>query len=378
MESIRYALLAILLITFSALGAQNLPVEMMGGHEAGGGTSITKTSASEPLLLDLAIFNNDFIDTYNIDSTLPLKNGSFSLKLRLEIADIKSSATYDFLAATLFKWKDVAPSLVSSVLDTIGAMNFIPVDGYLNLDTKESLGVNLSNLKKAFPSAVLHRAATYTYSDGALLSLPVWNSLGDYSRASLLVHEALRRSQILAKDSISTSQIVKLTGALILGHPDSLKLNAYLPKSMALSLKEMKTALTTINQVRLIADELDGKFNVKNFNSLKLQDQINFLLALKSELFQFEVELMLADSEKAKKVRNIGKVVTGVIDQLLIQSMEKFLVDIEGKSLRAGNPAINTLLYFMSDDFKEETIRGQNAIFENSKKNQSGVGILSL
>ena len=143
-----------------------------------------------------------------------------STTLCFEILDIESLLIYKFLENHLSRWQRTSPHFIKWILSQVKKTEFIPIDTYLTQDLSQSLGIDVRKMLSVFPVATIHRAVTYTFRDGAFLSLPVWNQMGDMSKAGLLIHEALRRVQIVGKNQLSTDEIVNLTAMLMLGNPD--------------------------------------------------------------------------------------------------------------------------------------------------------------
>ena len=344
---------------------------LSGGHESGGGTGILKGSSDGTIyLLDLINFDSNFTDTIQIKSELKLKRGK-SATLGFEILDIESLLIYKFLENHLSRWQRTSPHFIKWILSQVKKTEFIPIDTYLTQDLSQSLGIDVRKMLSVFPVATIHRAVTYTFRDGAFLSLPVWNQMGDMSKAGLLIHEALRRVQIVGKNQLSTDEIVNLTAMLMLGNPDDYNsiseienypkaLNELVSSNVDLISffngvldiynrieTDNKEVIATVDQVR---DYYKRNIPFQNGNleqrvEIKiLQDLDYFLNDLKLLAHIFDLEI---DSDA---VNNLNEKLDRVIGNSLNESMANQTINLNSWT-RGGNPFLNT--FFHVDDSGE-------------------------
>lgn len=132
--------------------------------------------------------------------------------------DIKATQEYQLALSRLELWSHHSPVMMNLIKETMSRTTW--------LYTPYRLGLHSSAEKLIVPSTRPVEQAIIYYSQlGAVISLPVWDSLGVQSRAAGFIHETLRQIQLRYGDartkspSFSDDYLIELTAAVILSEP---------------------------------------------------------------------------------------------------------------------------------------------------------------
>ncbi|NUM88667.1 MAG: hypothetical protein HUU37_05645, partial [Bdellovibrionales bacterium] len=190
-----------------------------GANSSGGGNIFVKQPGSSPVLLDLVVWQPDFVDDFTGSSGRSLRLVTFRSFENTEIARVRltDQPAYWLLQEKLNLWKSASPIVISAIEDALSSMEFYALRSGL----KHQRGFSVPPvLRERYPQGVLVTAAAYgTNINGAVISAPVWDSLGVFSQAGLIVHEALRDIQLGAVDEMPDEILQETAARIILDVP---------------------------------------------------------------------------------------------------------------------------------------------------------------
>ncbi|WP_412471790.1 hypothetical protein [Halobacteriovorax sp. RT-1-4] len=178
-----------------------------GGFESSGGGTIVKTGVGAPILLDFAVYDQNFVDEFNYSqgSSVVLKKHASVLGYEKFTFDrIKEMEIYPLLKERIEKWQESSPLITHGIKSALKGADwrFTP-----------------HRVRSFYEGEIFQGAVFYSGDKGAWISTPVWNSVGDFSKIGLLIHEALRHMSISYGDKLSEEVIHDITYRITLTEP---------------------------------------------------------------------------------------------------------------------------------------------------------------
>lgn len=205
-------------VLFFSIGLQTAHA----AKDRGGGSVVF--IEKKPVLLDLFIASQKSLKKFSDKHKYKIHNENgeldqFELKLIDNSQSVKSmlvqhQPAFSLVQKKLNRWKKSSPLLVDAIFKVIPSLEWFVTNQRLKDIETIVNPKNLMNLK-------LTTAAAYiTKFRGTVISVPIWNALGELSQAGLIIHEALRHiqlSQIFYSATILTDEDVRvITSTLLL------------------------------------------------------------------------------------------------------------------------------------------------------------------
>ncbi|EPZ49582.1 hypothetical protein M902_0746 [Bacteriovorax sp. BAL6_X] len=178
-----------------------------GGFESSGGGTIVKTGVGAPILLDFAIYDQEFVDEfhYSKGSSVKLKNYASILGYeRFSFDRFEEMEVYPLLKERIEIWQESSPVITHAIKAALKGADwrFTP-----------------HRVRSFYEGELFEGAVFYSGGKGAWISAPVWNRVGDFTKVGLLIHEALRHMSISYGDKLSEDTIHDLTYRIVLTNP---------------------------------------------------------------------------------------------------------------------------------------------------------------
>lgn len=190
-----------------------------GGDTSGGGTLIVRKPGDKPVLLDLALRDPGFSDTYEFKKSIGMPDTEFLKVVGFDRADFRGDPAFVLATKRLNAWRHESPIVVGLIRNALAQMPLLYTSHRLKVLPEFDLPAEKA---KTWPDAGLVSAAIYDGIFGSRISRAVWDDLGDMSKAGLLIHEALRHIQLASPGDarkLTNIAIQEITGRIMLSNP---------------------------------------------------------------------------------------------------------------------------------------------------------------
>ncbi|MGE0615739.1 MAG: hypothetical protein AB7P04_08855 [Bacteriovoracia bacterium] len=208
-----------------------------GGWSSGGGNVLLQP---HPVLMDFALYDPDFQEP----AGAPLASSLMAKRLGYDrIPNVAELPEYKRASERLELWRKHSPVLMGMIADALKGMDWLYTPYAVEvLPGTRSASAPLSavlaaapsvsqawpwfdrevftELQQRWPEAQVANTAIYDTRVGARFALPIWNQLGERSRAGLLVHEALRHVQLAYESWLPDFNLYVITAVIMLVDPD--------------------------------------------------------------------------------------------------------------------------------------------------------------
>ncbi|MGI4991999.1 hypothetical protein ACRXCV_05190 [Halobacteriovorax sp. GFR7] len=237
-----------------------------GGFESSGGGTIVKTGVGAPILLDFAIYNQEFVDEfhYSKGSSVELKNYASILGYeKFSFNRFEEMEIYPLLKERIDIWQESSPVITHAIKAALKGADwrFTP-----------------HRVRSFYEGELFEGAVFYSGVKGAWISAPVWNRVGDFTKVGLLIHEALRHMSISYGNKLSEDMIHDLTYRIVLTNPvvgETLDSRSYYHRDSitALHFRSKDELFESMAKLRALA--LDKRFHNKPELLSLIQESIN-------------------------------------------------------------------------------------------------------
>lgn len=158
-----------------------------GTDISGGGGVVRLTPEMSPVLIDLIQYDLGFSDDHTRQSYRHLRIQSGG------VVRTQDQPAFELVQNRLRLWQASSPVLYHAIDSGLKYARFKALDVQSN-----EIRVQASfptEVKTRFPNILISPAAFYTRTEEIWIRPSIWNQMGWYSQAGLLIHESLRHSQ---------------------------------------------------------------------------------------------------------------------------------------------------------------------------------------
>lgn len=193
------------LILFSVLKA------FAGTGHSGGGSLYQSAPGTKPVLVDYLKTAPDFQDRFQIAK--PISVTRFAETLGYDYVKPEQLPALSLVQQRLEIWKENSPVMVSMFEKSLkqAIWRFTPL-------VLEETGSYV--LPPQIRGGKVFTAIIYTEKYGAWISIPIWNQVGDFTQAGLLLHEAGRQMQIDWNIELTNQEIQDIVARIMLETPN--------------------------------------------------------------------------------------------------------------------------------------------------------------
>ncbi|MBI4041624.1 MAG: hypothetical protein HY390_07145 [Deltaproteobacteria bacterium] len=186
-----------------------------GGNSSAGGTLFQATDTAQPILYDFTHIQTELPN----DRRTPeddIHISEFSERVGYDVFPVYTTSAFKQAEQRLELWKTNSPVIVNYILEALKNVRWLYTPFEFRYSENQNQEPRLENI---FPNHVLRPAVIYLLDLGAWISAPTWNTLGDNTRAGILIHESLRHIQNCYGMLKSNEKLEKITATIMLTNP---------------------------------------------------------------------------------------------------------------------------------------------------------------